>query len=207
MLRVGLTGGIGCGKSTVASFLRDHGVPVLDADSVAHEVIATGGPAHDDVVHAFGPVILDIHGNIDRQMLARIAFADHRSLMKLNWLIHPHVAKAIDLQLADWSKPGGPAVAVVEAALLIEAGYRDSLDRMIVVWCTPEQQQERLLARGLSAEQIALRMAAQMPIDAKRRSATDEVDNSGSIEQTRAQMDRLYESLYHAAATQDGERR
>lgn len=203
MLKVGLTGGIGCGKTTVASFLREYGVPILDADSVAHEVIALGGPAYDDVVRAFGAGILDAHGDIDRQMLARIAFANHESLMKLNALVHSHVAKAIDLQLEEWSQSGGPPVVIIEAALLIEAGYRDRLDRLVVVWCTPEQQRERLLGRSLSAEQIALRMAEQMSVDAKRGCATDEVDNSGSIEQTRVQVDRLHKALRQAA--QDGE--
>jgi dephospho-CoA kinase len=206
MLRVGLTGGIGCGKTTVAGFLRDCGLPVLAADPLAQELMAPGGPAHDDVVRAFGAGILDAHGNIDRPKLAEMAFANHASITKLNALVHPHVAAEIERQFAEWSQPGGPPVAVVEAALLIEAGYRDRLDRLIVVWCRPEQQRERLLARGLGAEQIGLRMAAQMSAEAKRRCATDEIDNSGTIERTRAQVQRLCESLRQPASVPHGER-
>jgi dephospho-CoA kinase len=168
--------------------------------------MAPGGAAHDDVIRAFGSGILDAHGAIDRRKLAEIAFANHASLAKLNALVHPHVAREIEKQFVAWSRPGGPAVAVVEAALLIEAGYRDRLDRLIVVWCRPEQQRERLLARGLSAEQIGLRMAAQMSAETNRRCATDEIDNSGTIEQTRQQVQPLCESLRHEASAQHGER-
>jgi dephospho-CoA kinase len=206
MLRVGLTGGIGCGKTTVAGFLRECGIPVLDADPLAQKLMAPGGPAHDDVVREFGAGILDAHGGIDRGKLAELAFANHASLAKLNELVHPHVAGEIEKQFAEWSRPGGPALAVVEAALLIEAGYRDKLDRMIVVWCRPEQQRDRLLARGLGEEQARLRMAAQMPADAKRRFATDEIDNSEAIEQTRQQVQQLCESLRRQSSALYGER-
>jgi dephospho-CoA kinase len=205
MLRVGLTGGIGCGKTTVAGFLGECGIPVLDADPLAQNLMAPGGPAHDDVIRAFGAGILDAHGDIDRRKLAEIVFANHAALAKLNALVHPHVATEIEKQFAEWSLPGGPPVAVVEAALLIEAGYRDRVDRLIVVWCRPEQQRERLLARGLNAEQISLRMAAQMSVEAKRRCATDEIDNSGAFEQTRQQVQRLSESLRRQAGVPDGE--
>ena len=206
MLRVGLTGGIGCGKTTVAEFLREYGIPVLDADPLAQKLMTPGGVAHDDVIRAFGAGILDAHGDIDRRKLAEIAFANHASLSKLNALVHPHVSREIENQFAEWSQPGGPPIAVVEAALLIEAGYRDRLDRLIVVWCRPEQQRERLLARGLGAEQIALRMAAQMSAEAKRRCATDEIDNSGIIEQTRLHVQQLCESLRRQAGATNGER-
>jgi dephospho-CoA kinase len=206
MIRVGLTGGIGCGKTTVAGLLHECGIPVLDADPLAQKLMGPGGPAHDDIVRAFGAGILDAHGSMDRRKLAEIVFRDHASLARLNELVHPHVTAEIEKQFAEWSQPGGPPVGVVEAALLIEAGYRDRLDRLIVVWCRPEQQRERLLARGLGAEQIGLRMAAQMSVEAKRRCATDEIDNSGTIEQTRAQVQRLCESLRQSASAPHGER-
>jgi dephospho-CoA kinase len=206
MLRVGLTGGIGCGKTTVAGFLRECGIPVLDADPLAQKLMAPGGPAHDDIVRAFGTGILDAHGGIDRGELAELGFANHASLAKLNELVHPHVIREIEKQFAEWSRPGGPPVAVVEAALLIEAGYHGCLDRLIVVWCQPEQQRKRLLARGLGARQIGLRMDAQMSAEAKRRCATDEIDNSGTIEQTREQVQRLCKSLLSHVSKLNGER-
>jgi dephospho-CoA kinase len=181
-------------------------LPVLDADPLAQQLMAPGGVAHDDVVRAFGAGILDADGCIDRRKLAEIAFCDHASLARLNDLVHPHVATEIERQFAKWSGPGGPTVAIVEAALLIEAGYRDLLDRLIVVWCEPEQQRERLLARGLGAKQIGLRMAAQMSADAKRRCATDKIDNSGTIEQTRAQAQQLCELLKRQARGADIQR-
>lgn len=200
MLRVGLTGGIGCGKTFVAAILREQGIPVLDADALAQELMAPGGPAHEDVRKEFGDAILGEKGCIDRRKLAAIVFADPARLATLNALVHPHVRRAIEIQFAEWARHGGPPVGVVEAALLIEAGYQKLLDRLIVVWCLPGQQRERLKARGMSAEQIAARRNAQMTQVAKRKFATDEIDNSVSREHTREQVKLLAERLRDEAA-------
>ena len=140
MLRAGLTGGIASGKSAVAEMMRELGCYVLDADRMAHRLIEPGQPAYDDVVREFGREILDEQGRIVRPKLADIVFADPVRLARLNAIVHPHVLTALDVEL-NWLEQSDPqGVAVVEAALLIESGYHGSLDRLIVVWCTPEQQ-------------------------------------------------------------------
>jgi dephospho-CoA kinase len=199
MLRVGLTGGIGCGKSTVASMLRELGCAVIDADLLAHKLIETGRPAYEEVVREFGTGILDPQGQVDRGKLAAVVFEDSRKLQRLNHIVHPRVIEIIERQLAEAAR-NGAAVAVVEAALLVEGRYHEQLDRLVVVWCRPEQQRERLRLRGMSPEQIDKRINAQMPAEQKRRVATDEIDNSGSIEETRQQVERLADKLKRLAA-------
>jgi dephospho-CoA kinase len=199
MLRVGLTGGIACGKSTVVAMLRESGIIVIEADPLAHELIEPGHPAYDDVVREFGKGVLNPDGTIDRAKLGAIVFADPMKLGRLNQIVHPRVIEATEHRLAEFARPGGPAMAVVEAALLIEAGYAKRFDRLIVVWCRPEQQRERLLARGLSPSQAEQRIAAQMPVEQKRRQATDEIDSSGPLESTREQVERLAAKLKQLA--------
>jgi dephospho-CoA kinase len=199
MLRAGLTGGIACGKSAVAAMLREFGCAVLDADALGHELIEPGRPAFTEIVREFGPGVLEPGGRIDRAKLGAIVFADAEKLSRLNRIVHPRVFEELERRLEELARPGGPQVAVVEAALLMEAGY-DQLDRLIVVWCRPEQQRERLAARGLSPEQAESRMAAQMPVEEKRRRATDEIDTSGSLAETRQQVERLAAKLKQAAA-------
>jgi dephospho-CoA kinase len=201
MLRVGLTGGIACGKSTVAAILRECGIIVIEADLLAHKLIEPGCAAYDDVVREFGKGVLNAEGMVDRAKLGAIVFANPSKLERLNQIVHPHVIDAAEHRMAELARQGGPAaVAVVEAALLIEAGYAERFDRLIVVWCRPEQQRERLLARGLTPAQVDQRIAAQMPIEQKRRLATDEIDCSGSLESTRQQVERLAANLKQFAA-------
>jgi dephospho-CoA kinase len=195
MVRAGLTGGIGCGKSTVAAMLRDLDFPVLDADPLAHALLEPGLPAFADTLREFGAGILDMHGRVDRSKLAAIVFQDAVKLAALNRILHPRVRDFIEDQFREWERPGGPPGGIIEAALLLEAGYRDSLSRIIVVWCRPEQQRERLLARGMPPGQIDQRIAAQMSLEEKRRLATDEIDNSGTLEATRRQVESLAASL------------
>jgi dephospho-CoA kinase len=189
MLRVGLTGGIASGKSAVAEIMRELGCYVLDADRMAHRLIEPGQPAYDAVVSEFGRDILDGEGRVVRPKLAEIVFADPARLIRLNAIVHPHVLAALDVEL-NWlgqSDPNG--VAVVEAALLIESGYHNSLDRLIVVWCTPEQQLARLVSgRGMSEQQARQRMASQMSLEEKRKLANEEIDCSLTMEDTRRQV-------------------
>jgi dephospho-CoA kinase len=123
-------------------------------------------------------------------------FADHKRLERLDQIIHPRVIDVITKWFAVLDRPGGPPVAIVEAALLIEAGYRGKLDRLVVVRCDPEQQLARLRARGLTEEQARQRITAQMPSDEKARLADDVINSSGSFEDTRQQVERLADSLY-----------
>ncbi len=203
MLRVGLTGGIACGKTTVARMFAELGIPVLEADRVAHALLEPGQPAYAAVVAEFGPQVLRADGTVDRGRLGEIVFADRNRLERLNQLVHPGVREAIEHWFAEQAGRGA-RVALVEAALLVEAGYHHQLDRLIVVWCRPEQQRERLLARGLSPQQAEQRIAAQMPLEEKCRLADDVVDCSGSLEQTRRQVGVLVAQLTALAAAPPG---
>ncbi len=200
MLRVGLTGGIGCGKSTVAAMMREFGCHVIEADPLAHKLIEPGQPAFQDVMRAFGPEILHADGQVDRAKLGAIVFADADKLLRLNAIVHPRVLTELERQFSEFAAANPAGVAVVEAALLVEAGYVKHLDRLVVAWCKPGQQMERLLVRGLSREQIEQRIAAQMPLEEKRRCADDEVDCSVAHEETRGQVERLVARLKQLAA-------
>jgi len=191
MLKLGLTGGIASGKSAVAVILRELGFPVLDADSISHKLMEPGQSAHDEILQAFGDDLADSSGRIDRHKLAAIVFADSTKLAKLNSILHPRVDQIIFDQLDAWQKSGSHSVAFVEAALLIEAGMAARLDGLVVAWCTPEQQLERLRARGMSEMEARRRMAAQLPIDEKLKHATYTINCSGTLEETRGQVQAL----------------
>ena len=195
MLRLGLTGGIASGKTAVAAMLREMGFAVLDADCLAHTLIEPGQPAYDEVVREFGASILDAGNRVDRAKLAAIVFADSAKLVRLNAILHPRVESVIHQQFAEWSRNGTRDAAFVEAALLVEAGYDKNLDGLVVTWCRPEQQLARLRARGLSDEDARRRIAAQLPIAEKLSYATEKIDCSGSLEDTRAQVAALAAKL------------
>ena len=195
MLRLGLTGGIASGKSAVAAMLREKGFSVLDADSLAHKLIEPGQPVHSEVLAAFGTDIVGANGSINRAKLGAIVFADPEKLKLLNAIVHPHVREAILRQFDEWKQGGIRDVVFVEAALLVEAGFIKDLDGLVVAWSTPEQQLERLLARGLSEAEAKRRIAAQLPVAAKLREATETIDCSGTLEATRAQVAALAAKL------------
>ncbi|PYT95963.1 MAG: dephospho-CoA kinase [Acidobacteria bacterium] len=200
MLRLGLTGGIASGKSAVAAMLRELGFSVLDADSLAHKLIEPGQPACEEVVREFGPAITDGQGRVDRARLGALVFADRAKLDRLNAIVHPRVAKEVFRQFDEWGRNGTCDAAFVEAALLIESGIRKHLDGLVVAWCTPEQQLERLTARGLSEDEARRRIAAQMPVEEKLRLATEKIDCSGALEQTRQQVAALAAKLFRNKA-------
>jgi len=200
MLRVGLTGGIASGKSAVAEIMREIGCYVLDADRMAHRLIEPGQAAYAGVVNEFGRDILDAEGRILRPNLADIVFASPQRLARLNAIVHPRVLAGLDTELGWLAQSDPQGVAAVEAALLIESGYHNSLDHLIVVWCTPEQQLSRLVSgRGLSPEQARQRIASQMSLEEKRKLADDEIDCSGTIENTRRQVTAMVERLKQMA--------
>jgi len=201
MLRVGLTGGIASGKSTVAAWMRELGCYVLEADTLAHQLTEPGQPAYAEVVAEFGSEILFPDGRMNRARLGTIVFADCSKLEKLNAIVHPRVIAEQDRELARIARTRPDTVAVIEAALLIEAGYHTRLDRLVVVWCRPEQQLERLRARGLSHEEANQRIAAQMPLDQKRALADDLIDCSGPLDRTRFQVEELVGRLKSLAVT------
>jgi dephospho-CoA kinase len=199
MLRLGLTGGIASGKTAVAGMLREMGFAVLDADLLAHKVIEPGQPAYYEVAREFGPDIVAPNGYINRAKLAAIVFADPAKLARLNAIIHPRVEAAAMRQLNEWARDGTREAAFVEAALLVEAGYQNILDGLVVTWCRPEQQLERLRSRGLTEQEARQRIAAQLPSDEKVRYATEKIDCSGTLEATRRQVEALAAKLRRPA--------
>jgi dephospho-CoA kinase len=203
MLRVGLTGGIGCGKSTVAAMMRELGCQIINADQMAHALIAPGTPACDEIRRQFGPGVFAPDGTIDRARLAALVFADAGKLAALNAIVHPAVLRDIDKEFERLSAIDPCGVAVVEAALLVESGYHLRLDRLILVSCTREQQIERLIdptfGRSMSPEQAEQRIAAQMTLEEKRKLAHEEIDCSGSLDYTRKQVQILVDRLKRMA--------
>jgi dephospho-CoA kinase len=199
MLSVGLTGGIATGKTAVVAMLRELGCRVLEADKIAHQMIEPDGPAYEEVVREFGNGILTTEGLVDRRKLGAIVFGDPARLTRLNAIVHPPVLEEQSRQLAAIAQADLHAIAVVEAALLIEAGFDKKLEYIVVTWCTPEQQLERLTAvgtgRGLTVEQARQRIASQMPVEEKRRRADTVIDCSGTLEHTRAQVIELFAKL------------
>lgn len=200
MLRLGLTGGIASGKSAVAAMLRELGFAVLDADSLAHKLVEPGQPAYEEVLREFGPAITDGQNRVDRAKLGALVFADRARLDRLNAIVHPRVAEAVLRQFAEWQREGTRDAAFVEAALLIESGIHQHLDGLVVAWSRPEQQLERLAARGLSEDEARRRIAAQMPVEEKLRYATEKIDCSGPLEQTREQVQALAAKLHRSKA-------
>ncbi|MBV9215554.1 MAG: dephospho-CoA kinase [Acidobacteria bacterium] len=196
MLKVGLTGSIAVGKSFVCSVMRELGLHVLDADQAAREVVAKGSPGLVRVVEAFGVGIVDGHGELDRKKMAAIVFADEQKRLLLNSIIHPLVIEKQNEWIGSIAQEDPGGIAVVDAALMIESGGYKRFDKLIVVWCEPEIQLERLMRReNLSRSDAAKRIGAQMPQDEKKRFANYLIDTSGSIEESRKRTERVVEKL------------
>jgi dephospho-CoA kinase len=195
MLKLGLTGGIASGKSAVAALLRELGFPVLDADSISHKLLDPGQAAHDEILKTFGADLEDASGRIDRGKLATIVFADPVKLTQLNAILHPRVEQGIFRQFDELQRNGVRDVAFVEAALLIEAGMAPKLDGLVVAWCEPEQQLERLRDRGMNITEARRRIAAQLRLEEKLKRATYTINCSGTLEETRAQVQALAANL------------
>jgi dephospho-CoA kinase len=192
----GLTGGIACGKSTVARFFQDLGAYIIDADRIGNEVIEPGHTAYQEVIESFGKDILDSGGRIDRRKLGPKVFADLQQLRRLNAIVHPHIIARVKKLAAGEQKRNPHAVVIVDAALIFEAGLAGTLRKVIVAWCRPEQQVERLMAKaGVSREEAERRIQAQMPLEEKRRRADYLIDCSGSLEQSRSQVGAIYQEL------------
>ena len=203
MLRVGLTGGIACGKTRVLRRMAAGGLATLDLDAVAHAVMAPGGSAYDDVVTAFGAGVVARDGTIDREALGELVFGDPAARARLDGLVHPRV-RAEEAERAAWLEAEGHTLLVSDAALLVEAGVHLRFDRLVVVHCSAEEQRRRLMARdGIPAEAAQARIDSQMPIAEKRRFAHLEIDTSGSLASTDAAADGLA-GVLRTRATPDG---
>jgi dephospho-CoA kinase len=177
MKLVGLSGGIACGKSTVAAMLRRRGLPVLDADVVARDVVAPGTEGLGEVVRRFGPQVLEAGGGLDRPLLRALVLADAEARRDLEAITHPRIrARVLEWAAAQRGEP----MAMVEAALLVESGSWRQYDALVVVRCDRAQQIERLCRRnGIEPKQAEHWLAAQMPVDEKARHAHVVIDNSG----------------------------
>jgi len=189
---IGLTGNIGTGKSTVAGMLAELGADTIDADKVTREVMRAGTAAHQQIVATFGPEVLAPDGEIDRKRLGAAVFADPTALARLEAIVHPPTLQDVSRRIAASSAD----VVVVEAIKLIEAGMADSCDTVWVTTCRPEQQIDRIMeARGLSCAEAEQRVRAQPPPEEKVARADVVVDTSGSLSQTRAQVQAAWERL------------
>jgi len=192
----GLTGGVASGKSTAARMFEELGAKIIDADQLGHELLRPPLPAYQEVVQHFGAGILDATGVIDRGGLGKIVFADSAKLAELNAILHPRIRDRIE-QLAEEYEASNPRdVILVDAALIFEAGIGGKFRKVIVAWCLPAQQIERLMAKtGLSHEDAELRIAVQMPVEEKRKRADFLIDCSGSLENTRKEVGEVFSKL------------
>lgn len=214
LLVIGLTGNIATGKTVVAAMLAELGAQVIDADVLAHRVMKPGTPTWRRVVEEFGTDILQRNDEIDRTKLGACVFADPKALVRLESIVHPAVIEETERLLHDLRNQTthtavGTKVAVIEAIKLIEAGMHLRCDELWVVTCSPEQQLRRLIEnRGLSRPEAELRITAQPPPDKNVTLANVVIDNSGDLEQTRAQVTREWERIiqthHHQDATTEG---
>ncbi len=189
---LGVTGNIACGKSTVLQMLAERGAETLDADAVYHRLIAPGAPLWETLRSRFGNTILAEDGTIDRRTLGAMVFADPSALAELDALTHPAVVAEV-LRLVEASRA---ALMVVDAVKLVESGLAEACDALWLVSCNPDQQVERLMHRNaLSLEEAERRVALQPSLDAKRARADAIIDNSGTIEETRRQVEDAWERL------------
>lgn len=192
MLKVGLTGSIAVGKSFVCECLRELGCHVLDADQTSRETVAKGTEGLAEIVRNFGEEILQRDGELDRKKMGAIVFADEGKRQLLNSIVHPRVIEAQNKWIEEVEKQDPDGIAVIDAALMIESGGYKRFDKLIVVWCEPEIQLQRLIGRdGFDENTAKMRIAAQMPQDEKKRFADHLVDTSEGFDDTRGQVERL----------------
>jgi dephospho-CoA kinase len=200
VLKVGLTGGIASGKSTVARVFAELGAHVIDADAVARDLVPPGSPALAQVEKVFGTRVLRPDGALDRAALGAIVFADDEKRRTLEDILHPPILEEIDRRVAELERTGTVGTVVVDAALILELGLQARYDAVVVVWATPEQQEQRLVRRdGISAEEARRRIAAQMPLAQKRLRADFVVDNSRDEAFCRADAGRVFRELTRLA--------
>jgi dephospho-CoA kinase len=196
MFKVGLTGGLACGKSFVGHALAALGCHLIEADQLGHEVLAPEGDAYSDVVREFGTGILNADRTIDRKRLAAEVFGKPERLEKLNSLVHPHVFRRERELIDQYARIDPRGIVVVEAAILIETGSYKNYDRLILVECEEEQQIERALKRdNADRQEVMARLSRQLPLAEKRKFAHYVINTSGSKEETLHRVHEIYEEL------------
>ena len=189
---IGLTGGIGSGKSTTARMFADLGATVIDADAIAKEVLEPGQLGHESIVNKFGDEILDSSGNVDRSALAAKVFENSAELKELEDIVHPAVASKV-LEIRE-SLPAGVTV-IYDTPLLVEKKLQDQFDQVVVVLAPEPLRTQRLIDRGLAERDIAARMSKQASDDQRRAVANFVIDNSGSLAQLRAQVQNVWNQI------------
>ena len=203
LLRIGLTGAIACGKSAVGEMFAKLGAHVIQADAVAHSLMEPGRAVYEEIVRRFGREVLNPDQTINRSSLAKAAFGDPATgkvprVQELNAIVHPAVIRHENAWMEEIGRRDPDALAIVEAALILEAGAADRFDHLVVVTCRPEQRVERFARRQKISEEAARleverRMAAQLPEEEKIKAADVVIDNSGSLEATELQVRRIVE--------------
>jgi dephospho-CoA kinase len=196
MLRVGLTGSIGVGKSFVASVFVELGCHVLDADQTAREVVMPGTPGLKALTDAFGEEILNADGTLNRKQLGAVVFNDENQRQRLNHILHPFIIARQDEIMNEWEAEDPNGIGIIDAALMIESGGYKRFDKLIVVHCRPEVQLERLMLRDkLSRDEALRRINSQMPQEEKQKFADYLIDTSDGFELTRSRSVEIYNQL------------
>ena len=196
MLRVGLTGSIGVGKSFVTSIFEELGCHVLDADQTAREVVLPGTPGLKVITEEFGEEVLNSDGTLNRKQLGALVFADERRRQRLNYLLHPFIITRQDEIMRGWEAEDPNGIGIIDAALMIESGGYKRFDKLIVVHCRPEVQLERLMLRDkLSRDEALRRVNSQMSQEEKQKFADYLIDTSDGFELTRTQIISVHQKL------------
>jgi dephospho-CoA kinase len=200
-ITIGLTGGIGSGKSTAAKILAELGAPVIDADKVGHEIYQPGTPAYRELIDAFGEGILAPDRTIDRRRLGPIVFADPAALKRLNAIVHPKMFARMGEMVAAMRRGGETRPIVIEAAILIEANWQPLFDEIWLVTASRERVIERVERdRGLKPEQTEARIRAQLPDEERHKYATSVIRNDDTLEELRAAVTRMWQDALARAA-------
>jgi len=194
VISIGLTGGIGMGKSTAAEYLSKKGVPVIDTDDLARQVVEPGQPALEEVRAAFGPEVIGDDGHLLRDRLAGVVFGDHAKRKQLEAILHPRIRERWQAALEQWRQENR-ACGVVVIPLLFETAAEKCFDRIICVACSKATQQERVASRGWSAAQIEQRLAAQWPAEKKMAQSHIVIWTEGTLDVHAAQLDRILETV------------
>ncbi|ADH98873.1 dephospho-CoA kinase [Salisediminibacterium selenitireducens] len=198
---IGLTGGIGTGKSTVSKMMRGFDWVVVDADVIARQVVEPHEPAFEAIVEAFGDdIVSEETGTINREKLGRIVFDDEEKRERLNSIVHPAVREAMKAE-AEEAKDYGAEVVVMDIPLLIESDLFHMVERTVLVYAPEEQQIERVMERnGLTEDEVRARLRAQLPIEEKKQRVDDVIDNSGSLEELEAEVSAYVETIHNLLA-------
>lgn len=207
MLRVGLTGSIGVGKTFVSSVFEELGCHVLDADVIAREVVAPGSPALKDVVREFGTEILQSDGSLNRTKLGAVVFESGDKRQLLNSILHPYIIAQQDQRLCEWEAEDPNGIGIVDAALMIESGGYKRFDKLIVVHCRPEVQVNRIMERNnLSRAEAEARINSQMDQEEKKKFADYLINTSDGFDATRKRTEEVHRELSKTDRAVDGHR-